>query len=455
MISDLARHSLIYPLHYLRREHIGRYLAEVTTVNSLNRREIEQYQQQCLFNILHLAHTSRNPAYAPIRRNAGRLREDTARELLQELPPQSKETMKAVMQANGKPQGIAADYRSTSGSTGMPFMFYKDRQATGYMDAVLYAAYGWHGIEIGDPQARFWGMPLSTRDVALAQLKDLLKNRIRFSAFDLSSAAKDAYLKKLQAFRPTYFYGYPSLVAEFCSHLLSTGRSLHGIPLKAVIGTGEYLYQHERELICKATGVPFVNEYGCTEVGIVGFACRNGKLHLMASNIYLEVLKNGKPVLDEEGEIHVTELHARANPFIRYNLGDRGMLCSEPCSCGSALPVMQVLAGRKDDYIITPDGRKVYDAILAYTLKQGINRFSAVQTATDCLEISVIPDNTFTPQLADTYICTLRKHLGNDMTIIIKPVEQIERERSGKLRYFRNTVNSESKRLSAGSGGQA
>ncbi len=455
MIPHLAKHGLIYPLHYLRREPIGRYLAEVTAVNGLERREIEQYQRRCLTSILQLAGRGDNPACPPLHRAAERLHENTAIELLQEVPLQSKETVRAALQAAGKPRGLATDYRSTSGSTGMPFRFYKDRYATGFMDAVLYAAYDWHGIAVGEPQARFWGMPLSPGDAALAQLKDLLKNRIRFSAFDLSIPAKDAYLRSLVAFRPTYFYGYPSLIVDFCNYLRASGQQLQGVPLKAVIGTGEYLYQHERELISQVSGVPFVNEYGCTEVGIVGFECRQGQLHLMASNIYLEVIRDGKPVLDQEGEIHVTELHARSNPFIRYNLGDRGILSSEPCRCGSALPVMQVLCGRKDDYIITPDGRKIYDAILAYTLKRGISRFSAVQTAIDRLEISLIPDHEYSPALATAYVRKLKQYLGSGMEIIMNPVERIDRERSGKLRYFRNAVYNRPDNVAGSNGGTA
>jgi len=119
------------------------------------------------------------------------------------------------------------------------------------------------------------------------------------------------------------------------------------LPLKAVIGTGEYVYQHERDIIEQATGVTFVNEYGCTEVGLIGFECEEHNLHVMAANIYLEVIKDGKNVIDEEGDIHVTELHARSNPFIRYGLGDRGILCSERCSCGRALPIIKILSGRK------------------------------------------------------------------------------------------------------------
>ena len=324
----------------------------------------------------------------------------------------------------------------------MLFRSYKDRSATGFMDAVLYAAYSWHGIGVGAPQARFWGMPLASKDAALARLKDLLKNRIRFSAFDLSDTAKDTYYQDLQSFKPAYFYGYPSLMVAFCSYLREKKQGLTSVPLKAVIGTGEYLYQHERDLVEQVTGVPFVNEYGCTEVGIIGFECRHHNLHVMSSNIYLEIIKDGKQVVDQEGDIHVTELHAKSRPFIRYGLGDRGMLCSEPCPCGSALPVMKVLSGRKDDYVATPDGRKVYDAIFAYTLKQGISQFKAVQTALDRIEISIVPTDDYSPELGKRYISDLQKQLGGSMNITISLMDKIERERSGKLRYFRNAIDS-------------
>lgn len=442
MIRHLAKNAIIYPLHYLRRENIGNYLAEVEAVNSSSRDEIERYQKKWLCDVARTAISSSNPGYELFRKSTRHINENNIISLINDIPPQSKELMRSGTKADGKPRGLAVDYRSTSGSTGIPFQFYKDRFATGFMDAVLYAAYAWHNINIGDPQARFWGMPLTKKGAALAQLKDLLKNRIRFSAFDLSDAAKNAYYQNLQSFQPAYFYGYPSLMVEFCSHLLKNGLKLQSLPLKAAIGTGEYLYQHERDLIEQVTGVPFVNEYGCTEVGIAGFECKHHNLHVMSSNIYLEIIKEGKQVLDEEGEIHVTELHTRSNPFIRYSLGDRGVLCSKPCSCGCGLPVLRVLSGRKDDYVTTADNRKIYDAIFAYTLKTGVSQFKAVQKTMDRIEISIIPTDEYSPELGQRYIRELKQQLGKAFTINLALVDTIEREPSGKLRYFRNETGS-------------
>lgn len=439
MIQSLAKNAIIYPTHYLRRENIGAHLSEVHAINRSGHSEIERFQQLRLCDVARAAMTGANPLADTLRRSRRHITSNSIKNLIAELPLQSKEMMRSALKECGKPKGIAVDYRTTSGSTGFPLQFYKDRLATGYMDAVLYSAYSWHSIRVGDPQARFWGMPLMHKAALMARLKDLLKNRIRFSAFDLSDTAKDNYYRRLHAFRPTYFYGYPSLIAEFCNFAGNSKKELGSLSLKAVIGTGEYVYPHERDIIEQATEAPFVNEYGCTEVGLIGFECEQRSLHVMASNIYLEVIKDGKNVVDEEGEIYVTELHAASNPFIRYGLGDRGVLCSERCSCGRALPVLRIMSGRKDDYVLTPQGNKIYDAIFAYVLKEGVDKFKAVQKSIDLIEISVVVNAGYSDSIQNNYLETLQKHFGDAMKIVFSVVDSIPHEKSGKLRYFERT----------------
>lgn len=426
MIQPLAKNAIIYPTHYLRRENIAAHLAEVISVNDSSFAEIEQFQRLQLCAV----------AKTAIRGSARHITCDSIQSLVTKLPLQSKEIMRNVLKEWGKPKGIAVDYRSTSGSTGFPLRFYKDRFATGYMEAVLYAAYSWHGIKVGDPQARFWGMPLPRKDAYVARLKDVLKNRIRFSAFDLTDTAKENFYQRLYEFRPTYFYGYTSLIVEFCKYALENKKELRTLPLKAIIGTGEYVYQHERDIIEQATGVSFVNEYGCTEVGLIGFECKKHNLHVMAPNIYLEVIKEGKNVVDEEGDIYVTELHTKSNPFIRYGLGDRGVLCSERCSCGRSLPVIKVLSGRKDDYILTPEGEKIYAAIFAYVLKDGVDKFKVIQSRIDQIKINIVVNAGYSPAIQNRYREIFQKHFGNSMKIEFAVVETIPHEKSGKLRYF-------------------
>jgi phenylacetate-CoA ligase len=333
------------------------------------------------------------------------------------------------------------DLRSTSGSTGTPLKFVKDRQATAFMDAIMYDAYSWHGISKSDRQARFWGMPHESKSRCLAQFKDFLMNRKRLSAFQLSEPAFKSYATLMQQWRPQYCYGYPSLMCEFAEFLQKTEVDLSFLRLKAAICTGEQLSDEQRELLAQQFHCPVVNEYGCTEVGVMGFECSEGCLHEMTPNIYLEVIKNGTPVINEEGDVVVTELHALTSPFIRYKTGDRGVKMSEHCSCGLPYPVIKILSGRVDDYILTPDGRKVYDAILAYTLKQGIKQFKAVQRNSRMLEIMIVPDQGLTQDVLDFYMSELMSQISSDMEFVFTKVARIPHEKSGKLRYFSSEMH--------------
>ncbi|ACH38809.1 adenylyltransferase, putative [Citrifermentans bemidjiense Bem] len=441
MRNEIAKNLLFYPVHYLRGEYVAPLVREVQEINAASSERIALHQEEALCRVIDRALSLELSLYRDLRRHRKQVRPAEVLQLLQEMPLVSKEAMRAAVKEDRRKKGRGLDYRSTSGSTGMPFQFYKDRLATGYMDSVQYAANAWYGIDMGDPQARFWGMPLGAKGALVARVKDLLRNRIRFSAFDLSLEAKEAFYARLRGFAPSYFYGYPSLIAEFCRYAAQQGVDLSALPLKAVVGTGEYVYPRERELISAATGAPFVSEYGCTEVGLIGFECRHGSMHLMASNIVLEIIKDGKSVIDEEGDVYVTELHASHFPFIRYGLGDRGKIVGKPCSCGRNLPVFEVISGRKDDYVITPEGGKIYDAIFAYVLKKGVDQFKAVQTAADRVEITLVANAEYSEELERRYLQELSNRISPCMQIAISRVDRIERSKSGKLRYFERKIN--------------
>lgn len=437
MNTKFAKCLLIDPVHFMRHENIKSYMAEVLAVNAGTTSFIEEYQKRKLKLLVENAEPSQGTHYKKVSTYKNQLLKCDAIDVFNDIPILTKEMVRTnfVM----KPNSIRAwnlDLRSTSGSTGKPLKFYKDRYATGYMDAVLYCAYMWHGIEIGDPQARFWGMPLGTRGKLIACLKDRLKNRIRFSAFNLSDAAKFNFYQRMMRFRPTYFYGYPSLIAEFCKYLRLNCLDTTSLHLKAVVGTGEYVVPEDRTLIESTIGTRFANEYGCTEVGLIAFECNYGQMHIMASNVYVEVIKDGNRVYDEEGDIVITELNSKYKPFIRYAIGDRGILYSNKCGCNCNLPIIKVSAGRKDDYVITPEGNKIYDAIFAYTFKKGIDHFKVVQRDLRRLDIYVVVNDDYSEGVEYNYKNLLAEKLSKEMDINFIRVTAIEKKPSGKHLYF-------------------
>ena len=75
----------------------------------------------------------------------------------------------------------------TSGSSGDPFLFAKDRFCHALTWAEIMSRFSWYGIDFNkSKQARFYGIPLDKKGYYKERIKDYFANRYRFSVFDLS-----------------------------------------------------------------------------------------------------------------------------------------------------------------------------------------------------------------------------------------------------------------------------
>ena len=358
-------------------------------------------------------------------------------DVFRRVPALTKADVRAYMNSAEVPH-VRASRRSTSGSTGEPLVFGKDRHAAIFMDAAMHQVYGWYGIRIGDREGRFWGRALTPRARWKQLIKDRLLNRRRLSAFQMDDENCASFWKTLQRFRPHYFYCYPNAVYEFADYLRRTGRTGHDLGLKAIICTGEVLFPHHEALLREVFRCPVVNEYGSTENGILAFRCPAGSMHVLAQNIYLEIVDDaGNPLpIGETGRILITELHSTHVPFIRYSLGDKGALSPNPCTCGRSYPVLSVETGRIDSFIVTPSGKKVYDAVLAYAFKNAFKKFRGSQRQYDLVEVEYIPADGCDAKVLNGLKSTLKEYLGDDVRVEFTRVEEIHLTRSGKARYF-------------------
>ena len=329
--------------------------------------------------------------------------------------------------------------RKTSGSTGMTLHFWKEADALAKNDAIMYRCYNWYGIDIGDRQARFWGVPVNAQPRRKEQLKDFILNRIRISAFDISKESCLKQYERIQKFKPAYFYGYTTAMYGFCLYMKDQGIDLNDLHLKAVICTAEKMYPHHRNLFNEIFKCPVVDEYGSTEMGIIAFQCKQGNMHLMADHLCIEFLdENDKPVKPRQvGRIVITDLSSFAMPIIRYDIGDMGSPSDRTCSCGVTLPIMEIMEGRKEDFIRTKEGKLIHAAYLCYTLKDdSVHEFKMYQTAIDRVKIQIVKSPLFNAASESHLINNLRTSLGTDMNISFEYLERIPREKSGKLRYF-------------------
>ncbi len=131
----------------------------------------------------------------------------------------------------------------------------------------------------------------------------------------------------------------------------------HELPrIRMMASYAEVLDDHVAEEIRSAFGVPLIQIYQASE-GAIGYTCPKGNLHINEDLVYVELLDaDGTPVTAPGVPCHemlVTNLYNRAQPLIRYRMGDVITL-GEPCACGSAFRTIGKIIGRRDDVLWVP-----------------------------------------------------------------------------------------------------
>ena len=332
-----------------------------------------------------------------------------------------------------------SEVRRTSGSSGMPFTFVKSREMTAWMDATMWAAYGWHGIVPGLPHARFWGTPPEWRGRVVQRMKDRLLHQRRLSAFEATPGRSRRFYERLARFKPEYAYGYPNVMRAFVEHCRDARLDGRELRCRVVICTGELLLPQTRAVLEAFFGCPVVNEYGCTESGILGLDCEYGGSHLIPVAAYAEIVSDdGRPVEGESvGETVVTDLFGSAAPLLRYRLYDGAATIAGKCRCGRELPRFELKRGRLGSFIQTPAGGQIFSTILPYTVPTEVRRFRVTQTGSDSLDAEIVVDEHADP-LSVVSDCRRRWEaaLGPGMAIKFEVVPSISPDASGKLRYF-------------------
>lgn len=335
--------------------------------------------------------------------------------------------------------------KTTGGSTGEPVVLTKNPGALARERAATWRGYHWAGIEKGDRQLRFWGVPHTDSARKTAVLKDFVANRVRISAFELTEERFAEYHTTLMSDNPDYIYGYVSAIEEFAGYI---SRKELPVPdsLKAIVTTSEILSDGARQKIEKAFAVKVYNEYGCGEVGSIAHECSEGKLHLSSDNLMVGVLINDKVELYGTGELVVTDLYNTSTPLIKYRTGDFATISRETCSCGNQMPYISNLHGRAYDHLVTPSGVKIHPESIIYVFEKiqeetkSFQQFQVVQETTTDLSVYIRPAEHFSESIEAEIIDGIKSNVCAEFEVNINYVEKIEREGSGKLRLVKSQV---------------
>ena len=331
----------------------------------------------------------------------------------------------------------------TSGSSGHPFVFAKDKFCHALTWARVMGLYKGLGIDMGRSlEARFYGIPLEFPGKQKELLKDSLSARVRFPIFDLSDAVLEGYLDRFKKRSFVSINGYTSSILLFAKYVHKKGVVLKEVcpSLSCVIVTSEMLFDMDRELMEQAFGVPIINEYGASELGVIAHSDESGLLVLNTETLYVEVVDDhGIPVTDgQEGRIVITGLYNKAHPMIRYEIGDIGVMGTT----AEGRPALTQLLGRTNDVARLPNGKVIPGLTFYYVTKSiiedgsDVREFTVEQLGPTHFKVVYAAGSMLSEAMKEKVIEALNRYVGNNLMIDFEHVRFIQRSKSGKLKQF-------------------
>jgi phenylacetate-coenzyme A ligase PaaK-like adenylate-forming protein len=172
-------------------------------------------------------------------------------------------------------------------------------------------------------------------------------------------------------------FEYPKILFVFPSHFSVFTKKLEQLSniqkfnVTHIVTGGEPLGESNRILFHKKWKAEVFNQYASTEVGPIGWECRehNG-LHLIEESVYPEVIRvsANEKISSGEGQLIVTSLWEKSMPFIRYQIGEIVELFNEKCKCGWNTPRIKI-KGRVDELIFLAGAVKIYPSYFETIIK--------------------------------------------------------------------------------------
>jgi len=220
-----------------------------------------------------------------------------------------------------------------------------------------------------------------------------------------------------------------------------------GVYPKAIITSAETLLDYQRDIIERAFKCKVYDQYGCTEQSLFVSQCEKGTYHIHPEHGIVEIINDqGDEVKPGEmGKVVCTSFVNKAMPLIRYDLGDTAIKGDDYCVCGRKFPTIDKIYGRQDDFIHTPDGRKVGRLDPIFKGLSSIKLAQVIQTKLDEITVKLIPGQTYAHTDGQVVQEELQKRVGSQIKINVELVKEIEKTQAGKFRAVISMINKERK----------
>lgn len=160
--------------------------------------------------------------------------------------------------------------------------------------------------------------------------------------------------------------------------------------------------------------------------------------------VIVECINNGEPAgPGKRGKIVITNLYSHAMPFIRYDLEDIGLLSGRDTSCGIDFPLMDLIEGRSDAFIVLPSGDLLSPMFFFGIMKpvRNILNWRVCQENSDEIILYLVPDKEFKSDTDLLIRKRIKDYIKENIRIRIKLVKELEPDKTGKVRSVSSSVH--------------
>jgi phenylacetate-CoA ligase len=177
----------------------------------------------------------------------------------------------------------------------------------------------------------------------------------------------------------------------------------------------------------------------------IGAECseHNG-YHLHAEVVLTEVVDaDNRPCPPgTRGRVLVTDLANHAFPFVRYEIGDVGVMApAGSCPCGVSLPRLASVEGRIADIVVLRDRLLTApNFTVLFSDLRGIKAYQIRQESIDRLDVYFVPGEGYLPSVGLYVESSIRKMVADQAVITMHQVSDIPVPESGKRRYIISNV---------------
>ncbi len=322
---------------------------------------------------------------------------------------------------------------ASSGTTGVPLAVPQSLQSVIRESAFVWRQLKWAGYQPGDKRAWLRGdmiVPIDNQSSPFWR-HSYFENMLLFSSFHLEEKTISLYIKAMVDFGTNIIQAYPSSIVAIAKYLRHRKMNYPG-KIKAIITSSETLSIWDKKLLESTFQCPVFDWYGLFErVAAIG-TCEYGRYHQLTDYSYVEFHEREAGLYEIVG----TNFNNNLFPFLRYKTNDFVTLSKEQCPCGRHYPVVESVAGRSRDYLITEGGKKLTMVTQLYKNINGIYAAQFIQESIRKLDVLLVVDakeyNDFSRSLL---ISNIKRKLGEGIEVVTFIVDSIPRTQNGKVKH--------------------